>query len=59
MNPARRARRIAGAPARVVVSDQSRSGIQTPGAFLGLIDPLRRAYADSGEAASRGIEEDG
>jgi excinuclease ABC subunit A len=49
---------IDGAPDRVVVSDQSRSGIQSPGAFLGVIEPLRRAYADSGEAASRGLEAD-
>ena len=49
---------IDGAPARVVVSDQSRSGIQTPGAFLGVIEPLRRAYADSGEAASLGLQAD-
>jgi excinuclease ABC subunit A len=46
---------IDGAPDRVVVSDQSRSGIQTPGAFLGVLEPLRRAYAESGEAASRGL----
>jgi excinuclease ABC subunit A len=50
--------RIDGAPARVVVSDQSRSGIQTPGAYLGVIEALRRAYADSGEAASHGLEAD-
>jgi excinuclease ABC subunit A len=47
---------IDGAPERVVVADQSRSGIQTPGAFLGVVEPLRRAYAESGEAAARGLE---
>jgi excinuclease ABC subunit A len=44
---------IKGAPGRVVHSDQSRAGIQTPGAFLGVVDPLRRAFADSAEAAAR------
>jgi excinuclease ABC subunit A len=47
---------IDGTPERVVVADQSRSGIQTPGAFLGVVEPLRRAYAESGEAAARGLE---
>ena len=43
-------------PDRVIVSDQSRSGIQNPGAFLGVLDPLRTAYADSAEAATRGLD---
>jgi excinuclease ABC subunit A len=49
---------IDGAPARVIVSDQSRKGIRTPGGFLGVIDSLRRAFADSAEAASLGLEVD-
>ncbi|HET9344931.1 MAG TPA: hypothetical protein VFO05_04440 [Candidatus Limnocylindrales bacterium] len=47
--------RIDGAPDRAVVADQERTGIQTPGAFLGVLEPLRRAYADSAEAAARGL----
>ena len=47
---------IDGAPERAVASDQSRSGIQTPGAFLGVVEPLRRAFADSAEAAARGLD---
>jgi excinuclease ABC subunit A len=50
---------IDGAHDRVIVSDQSRSGIQTPGAFLGIVDPLRRAYAGSADAATRGLDADG
>jgi excinuclease ABC subunit A len=48
---------IEGAPARAVHSDQTRSGIHTPGAFLGIVEPLRSAFAASAEAASRGLEE--
>ncbi len=47
---------IEGAPGRAVHSDQSRSGIQSPGAVLGVIESLRRAYAASAEAAARGID---
>jgi excinuclease ABC subunit A len=50
--------RIDGAPSRVVHSDQSRSGIPTPGSALGVLGPLRRAYAASAEAATRGIEDE-
>jgi excinuclease ABC subunit A len=50
---------ISGAPSRAVHSDQSRSGIHTPGAFLGVVDPLRTAFADSAEAAARGLEATG
>jgi len=46
------------APARAIHADQSRSGIHTPGAFLGIVEPLRRAFADSGAAAALGIEPD-
>jgi excinuclease ABC subunit A len=49
---------IDGAPGRVIVSDQSRSGIQNPGAFLGVVGPLRRAFAESAEAAARGLDAD-
>jgi excinuclease ABC subunit A len=49
---------IEGAPARVVHSEQTRSGIHTPGAFLGIVEPLRRAYAESAEAAARSLTAD-
>ena len=48
---------IDGAPSRAIHSDQSRSGIHTPGAFLGVVEPLRRAFAASAEAAARGLDE--
>jgi excinuclease ABC subunit A len=49
--------RIDGAPQRAIHSEQSRTGIQTPGGFLGVIAPLRAAYLASGEAAARGVAE--
>jgi excinuclease ABC subunit A len=49
---------IDGAPARVIQSDQSGSGIHTPGAFLGVLQRLRRAYARSAEAAAAALEDD-
>jgi excinuclease ABC subunit A len=48
---------IEGAPPRTVVSDQTRAGIRSPGALLGVIRALRRAYAGSAEAAARGLGE--
>jgi excinuclease ABC subunit A len=50
---------IEGAPGRAIHSDQSRSGIHAPGAFLGIVEPLRAAFAGSAQAAARGIEESG
>jgi excinuclease ABC subunit A len=49
---------IDGTPARTIHTDQSRSGIHTPGAFLGLLDPLRRAYADASAVAATGLTAD-
>jgi excinuclease ABC subunit A len=49
---------IEGAPTKVVHADQSPAGMRSPGAFLGVLNPLRRAYADSAEAAALGLEED-
>jgi excinuclease ABC subunit A len=49
--------RIDGAPGRVIHADQSRSGIHTPGAFLGVIEPIRQAFALSAEAAELGLGE--
>ncbi len=48
---------IEGAPSRTIRSDQSRSGIHAPGAFLGVVEPLRAAFAASAEAAARGLGE--
>ena len=36
---------IDGAPTRTIVADQSRASITSAGAYLGLIDAIRRAYA--------------
>ncbi len=49
---------IDGAPPRAIHSDQSRAGIRSPGAFLGVLPPLRRGYAASAEAQARGVTED-
>jgi excinuclease ABC subunit A len=49
--------RIDGMPPRAVQADQSRSGMHTPGAFLGVLEPLRRAYAESAEATARGLRQ--
>jgi excinuclease ABC subunit A len=48
---------IAGAPSRTVFADQTRAGIHTPGAFLGVLGTLRKAYAASDEALARGLRE--
>jgi excinuclease ABC subunit A len=41
-----------------VHADQNRVGIRSPGAFLGALGALRRAYAASDEAVARGLTED-
>lgn len=46
---------IAGAPARVLLVDQSRAGVSNPAAFLDLIRPLRALYAESETAHALGI----
>src|SRR5438270_10777314 len=48
---------IEGAPKRVLVADQSRESVVSPGAFLGIIDALRRVYADSDAAVAAGLTE--
>ena len=47
--------RIEGAPARVVLVDQTKAGITSPAAYLGLEPPLRRLFADSEDAHALGI----
>ena len=46
---------ISGAPDRIVVADQSRAAITSPGMFLGLIDGIRKAFASSETATEHGI----
>ncbi len=46
---------IEGAPARVVVCDQSRAAITSAGSHLGIVDALRTAYAASDAAVSAGL----
>jgi excinuclease ABC subunit A len=48
---------IEGAPARVLLVDQSRRGIGSPSRFLGLTKPLLKMYADGDDAKALGIEE--
>ena len=50
--------RIDGAPSRVIHTDQSRTGITTPGAFLGLLGPLRKQYAHTAVAQAAGLGAD-
>ncbi len=49
--------RIAGAPGRVILVDQARSGVHSPAAFLDLSQPLLQIYAESEAAAALGLDE--
>jgi excinuclease ABC subunit A len=49
---------IEGAPARVLLVDQSRAGVSSPAGFLGLVQPLHSLYAASGDARALGLTED-
>jgi excinuclease ABC subunit A len=46
---------ILGAPARTLVLDQSRAGVTSPAAALGLIQPLREAFAGTAAAHALGL----
>ncbi|MEV5966043.1 ATP-binding cassette domain-containing protein [Kribbella sp. NPDC051952] len=46
---------ITGAPARVVVADQSRAEITSPGMFLGLIGAVRKTFATAETAVEQGL----
>lgn len=46
---------IEGAPARVVVCDQSRAAVTSAGSYLGIVDALRAAYAASDAAVAAGV----
>jgi excinuclease ABC subunit A len=48
---------IEGAPPRVVIADQARAQIVSAGAFLGLVDALRRVFAASDEATALDLTE--
>jgi excinuclease ABC subunit A len=47
---------IEGAPGRVVLVDQSRTGVHSPAAFLDLAGPLRSLYANSEDARALGLD---
>ena len=47
-----------GAAARTVHADQNRVGIRSPGAFLGALGALRRAYGGCDEAQALGLTAD-
>jgi excinuclease ABC subunit A len=49
--------RITGAPSRCIQIDQSREGIASPLGFLGLMSPIARRYAASGDAVALGLTE--
>lgn len=46
---------IVGAPGRIIVADQARAEITSPGMFLGLINAVRKAFAVSEVAREQGI----
>ncbi len=46
---------ISGAPVRTIVADQARAEVTSPGMFLGLINPVRKAFAASEVAGEQGI----
>jgi len=50
--------RIDGAPLRTLLVDQSRAGLYSPAAFLGLAQTLRALFAASSEARALGLGEE-
>ncbi|MFC2029932.1 hypothetical protein ACFLWA_04295 [Chloroflexota bacterium] len=48
---------IEGAPVRTVLVDQTRRGIRSPAAFLGLSKPLLKLYGSSEDAHALGLDE--
>jgi excinuclease ABC subunit A len=50
--------RIEGAPMRTLLVDQSKAGLHSPAAFLGLAQPLRALFAASPEARALGLSEE-
>jgi excinuclease ABC subunit A len=49
---------ITGAPRRVIIVDQARTGIHSPASFLGLDEPLRNLYAGSPDAHALDLSAD-
>ena len=47
---------IEGAPDRTVVVDQTKAGMSSPAAFLGLTKPLQVIFAESSEARAIGLD---
>ena len=52
-----RYKKISNAPGRTVIVDQTRNEIRSPAAYLGLIRPLIKMYAQSGDAQALGLDE--
>jgi excinuclease ABC subunit A len=49
---------IEGAPARTIVADQARAHLTSPGAYLGVIAALRRAFADTDAVRSGAVRKE-
>jgi excinuclease ABC subunit A len=47
---------IIGSPSRALLVEQSKKGVQSPGAFLELVQPLIRLYAQSEDARALGLD---
>ena len=47
---------IIGAPARTLLVDQSKKGVQSPAAFLELVQPLIKLYAQGEDARALGLD---
>jgi excinuclease ABC subunit A len=48
---------IENAPKHAFIVDQSRRGIRSPAAFLGLVKPMQKIYADCDDAQALGLDE--
>jgi excinuclease UvrABC ATPase subunit len=48
---------IVGAPSRALLVDQSKKGVQSPAAFLELVQPLIKLYAQGEDARALGLDE--
>jgi excinuclease UvrABC ATPase subunit len=47
---------VTGAPSRALLVDQSKKGVQSPAAFLELVQPLIKLYAQSEDARALGLD---
>jgi excinuclease ABC subunit A len=48
--------KITGVPSRTLLVDQSKKGVQSPAAFLELVQPLIKLYAQSEDAGALGLD---